>query len=101
LVQRRGFDMYMDIQISTRQLQFLLQEAAEMGASLALARTGMIKPYLKKAEAFRLYGRNKVERWIEEGLITPRKDGNHSACWRIDRLEIEALVKAHLILQFL
>jgi hypothetical protein len=90
----------MDIQISVRQLHFLFKQAAEMGANLALSRTGKIKPYLKKTEAFRLFGRKDVEHWIEEGLITPRKDGDHSACWRIDRLELEALVKAHLILQF-
>jgi len=91
----------MEIQISNHQLQILFKAAAELGAITALVHAGKIKPYLKKAEAFRLYGRNQVEHWIAEGLITPRKDGDHSACWRIDRLEVEALAKAHLLLQML
>jgi hypothetical protein len=91
----------MDDQISTRQLQLFFQSAAELGAVAALMSTGKIKPYLKKAEAFRLYGRKNIEHWIDQGLITLRKDGDHSACWRIDRLEAEALVKAYHILKFL
>jgi len=67
---------------------------AELGALQALITTGMLKPYLKKSEAFRQYGRKNVERWIAQGDITPRKDGNHSAAWRIDRLEIAILAKA-------
>ena len=91
----------MDLQIAPHQLRFLLEQAAAMGAQLALSRAGKLRPYLKKAEAFRLYGRNDVEHWIEEGLITPRKDGDHSACWRIERMEVEAIVKATLLLQIL
>ena len=91
----------MELQISTRQLQILLQSAAELGAIAALVGAGKLKPYLKKAEAFRLYGRKNIEHWIDQGLITPRKDGGHSACWRIDRLEAEALDKAYHILKFL
>ncbi|WP_316786575.1 hypothetical protein [Pedobacter frigiditerrae] len=83
-----------NIQLSGYQLQMLLQDAAEMGAQMALAKTGKIKPYLKKSEAFRLYGRKNVEHWIAIGLITPRKDGNHSASWRIDRLEAAAVCKS-------
>lgn len=89
----------MDLQISPHQLRFLLEQAAALGAQLALARMGKLKPYLNKAEAFRLYGRAAVENWIAEGLITPRKDGDHSACWRIERIEVEAIVKAKMLLQ--
>jgi len=83
-----------NIRLSGYQLQMLLQDAAEMGAQMALAKTGKIRPYLKKSEAFRLYGRRNVEHWIAIGLITPRKDGNHSATWRIDRLEAAAVSKS-------
>jgi len=91
----------MEPQISTRQLQILFQSVAELGAIAALVGAGKLKPYLKKAEAFRLYGRKNIEHWIAAGLVTPRKDGDHSACWRIDRLEAEALDKAYHILKFL
>jgi len=89
----------MDTQISTKNLSFLLQQAAEMGAKLALSQTGKIKPYLTKSEAFSAYGRKNIERWINEGLITPRKDGGHSARWRIERLELDAVAKSRLLLQ--
>jgi hypothetical protein len=82
-------------------LQIILEKASEMGAVSALVRAGKLKPYLKKAEAFRLFGRKNIEHWIDQGFITPRKDGDHSACWRIDRLEAEALAKALIILQHL
>ena len=81
--------------------QLLLQAGAELGAIIALIKAGKIKPYVTKAEAFRLYGRKNIERWLDEGLLTPRKDGNLSAGWRIDRLEVEIIVKARFLLQHL
>ncbi len=91
----------MDIQISDHHLSVLLEKAAEMGAKHALCSIGKLKPYLKKSEAFRAYGRKNVEHWIAEGLITQRKDGNHSAAWRIDRIELEALQTAQELLRYL
>lgn len=72
----------------------MLQDAAEMGANAALSQAGLIKPYLSKQEAYKIYGRGLVDRWIKEKLVTPRKDGGASAKWRIDRIEIEAVAKA-------
>lgn len=82
------------MELTKQQLANLLTEAAELGALKALAAAGTIKPYLNKSEAFRLYGRANVSRWILEGLLTPRKDGNDSAAWRLDRVELEAVAKA-------
>ena len=90
----RGFFIYME-----RQL--LLQVGAELGAMISLIKTGQIKPYITKAQAGRLYGRKNIERWLDEGLLSPRKDGNHSAGWRIDRFELELIVKARFLLQHL
>jgi hypothetical protein len=87
--------------ISTFQLEKIIKITAELGAVIALIRAGKLKPYLKKSEAFRLYGRSNVEHWIEEGLITPRKDGGQSASWRIDRIELESIVKSRQLLQIL
>lgn len=87
--------------ISTFQLEKIIKITTELGAVIALIRTGKLKPYLKKSEAFRLYGRSNVEHWIEEGLITPRKDGGQSASWRIDRIELESIVKSRQLLQIL
>ena len=93
--------MLMDFEISSHQLKIIIQEAAEMGAILALAKVGKLKPYLKKSEAFRKYGRANIENWVENGLIAIRKDGSHSAGWRIDRLEVEAIVKSISILKYI
>lgn len=79
---------------SIYEINALLRAASELGAIIALVNSGQLKPYLKKAEAYRLYGRKNIEKWIDDGLITPRKDGNHSASWRIDRVEVELIVKA-------
>lgn len=87
--------------ISRHQLRQVCQVAAELGAIAALVKTGKLKPYLSKAEAFRAYGRANIEHWINEGHITPRKDGDHSAHWRVDRLEVEAIVKSMAILRYL
>ena len=79
----------------------MLQAGAELGALIALIKTGQLKPYITKAEACRLYGRKNIQRWLDEGLLKPRKDGNHSAGFRIDRLEIELIVKACFLNQHL
>lgn len=81
----------MVFELTTHSLGLLLQQAAELGAEHALAQIGIIRPYLSKSEAFRVYGTSKVQYWLTSGLLTPRKDGDHSAAWRIDRLEIEVL----------
>jgi hypothetical protein len=91
----------MNFQISAHQLKIIIQESAEMGAIMALTKAGNLKPYLKKSEAFRKYGRGNIENWAEKGLITIRKDGNHSAIWRIDRIEVEAIVKSAHLLRYL
>lgn len=91
----------MNILLTPLQLQTLLCHAAEMGAKSVLAKTGHIRPYLKKSEAFRHYGRKNVEHWIGLGLVTPRKDGDHSATWRIDRMEIEAISKSREAMRYL
>ena len=79
------------MEISNFQLELILKRSAEVATIVALVKTGAIKPYLKKSEAFRRFGRKNVERWIKERMVTLRKDGDHSATWRIDRVEIEVL----------
>ena len=84
----------MKIELTSHQLSKLIEDAAEMGANLALSKMGIVKPYLKKSEAYRLKGRVQVEQWIEAGIVNATKDGNYSACYRINRLELEAIDKA-------
>jgi hypothetical protein len=79
------------LEISTTMLASLMEKAAELGAMEALCRSGQLRPYLNQAEAFRLYGRRRVERWVAMGRLIPIKDGDRTAKWRIDRLAVAAL----------
>ena len=91
----------MELQLSIYQLGNLLKEAARMGSRFTLSSVGKLKPYLNKNEAFKIYGRKNVESWIEQGLITARKDGDHSCPWRIEWLEIECVARAKQLIRFL
>lgn len=79
--------------LSAHQLRTIIREAAELGAIIALIRTGKLPPYLKKREAYRRYGKRYIEQLLASGELSIRSDGNHSAAWRIDRIEIEATVR--------
>lgn len=91
----------MELRLEPHQLRLIIREAAEMGALLALSKTGKLKPYLKKSEAFRKYGRANVERWAKENLVSVRKDGGCSAAWRLDRIELEAIARSGPLLRYL
>lgn len=83
------------MEISITHLRILLSEAAELGAIKALAKAGVIRPFINKSEAFKLYGRTNIEKWLKAGLITPRKDGAKSCQWRLERSELETVAKAN------
>jgi hypothetical protein len=85
------------MEINLYQLRMITEAAAELGALSALIKTGKLKPYLNKSEAFKIFGRATVEQWVRDGWIAVRKDGNYSAAWRIDRIEIELLSKSLII----
>jgi hypothetical protein len=51
------------MEIALSHLRMLLSEAAQLGATYTLPHTGVIKPFLTQAEAFRQYGRTTVESW--------------------------------------
>ena len=83
----------MRYELSQMELSNMLTEAAEMGAKRAYIHLGIIKPYMSKAEAFKMYGRANVERWVKEQLIIPIKDGGNSAKWRLCRIRLEMVAK--------
>ena len=91
----------MENEIPLNALSRYVAIGAELGAIAVMVKLGHLRPYLKKSEAFRQFGRKQVEQWIELGLLTPRKDGDYSAAWRIDRLEIESLARAKDLLRYL
>jgi hypothetical protein len=88
----------MQFNLNEYELGELLAAAAEMGSRVTLSRMGKLPPYLSRSDAYRRYGRQRVDRWLEKDWITPRKDGGHSANWRIDRMEADALLAAQRII---
>lgn len=63
----------------------IMRNAAEMGATQALAQVGKIPQYITKASAYRRFGgRRKVEGWILKGALKVCEAG-------IDIIEISTL----------
>jgi hypothetical protein len=89
------------MEVSIALLQQVANESAQLGALSAMIRLGAIKPYLNKTQAFKIYGRSKVESWLKDGHIRLIKDGDHSAAWRLDRIQLDTLEKAEKLLNSL
>ena len=82
------------MEIEEYQLRTMLTDAAELGGKKALISIGKLSPTISKAEAYRLYGRAQVDRWIDERLIIPQKDGENTSRVRLDRMRLETIAKS-------
>lgn len=69
----------------------LLTNATDIGAQKALDASGVVKETICKSEAYSLYGRANVDRWILEGLIVPLIANGKTPYQCIDRLKLEAV----------
>lgn len=74
-----------------KDLVILLKNAAEQGTSNALAESGQLQDQMSKAEAYRLYGRGNVDRWISEGLISLSVRKGKISLKYLDREKLEAV----------
>lgn len=83
------------MQIELFELKNIIQDTAELTATAMLVKSGKLSSVLSKREAYREYGEGVVNRWIAEGLIQVRKDGNNSAKCRLNRVELESIAKAN------
>jgi len=91
----------MNITLDLHQLKGIIFMAAQLGAKEALVQAGLSSRYLTKSTACQHYGRGIVENWIKEGRIVAHKRGDNNSKVQLDRLELEALVKAdELIVYF-
>ena len=82
------------MELLPHELKNLLTDAAELGGTRALIGIGKLSPTISKAEAYRLYGRSQVNRWIDEHLIIPQKDGENTCRVRLDRMRLETIAKS-------
>jgi hypothetical protein len=70
-----------------------LKNAIQAGAEKALSQCGIQQSSCTKAEAYRLFGRSDVDRWIAEGLLhLIAKNGKVSKM--IDRIDLERVAAA-------
>jgi len=60
------------------ELNILFRRAVTSGAQKALSDNGLLATDISKVEAYRLYGRSHVDRWIKEGLIVPISNGKNT-----------------------
>jgi hypothetical protein len=77
-----------------KEFSFLLKDAVIGGTDKALMESGQLPDTLTKAQAFRLFGRTNVERWISEGLVSLVKVRGGSCKKFIDRLKLESVARA-------
>ena len=69
------------------ELTSILKIAAKAGAEKALAGCGGLPDGISKAEAYRLYGRANVDRWLREGLLEVSNKN-------LDRVKLERVAAA-------
>lgn len=77
----------------TKALEKIIEQQIETTVNKTLVGTGSLKRFLKKTEAYRLYGRNAIDRWVSQGLLQSHKDGVSAGVYRIDRFELERVAK--------
>ena len=73
--------------MSIRELTAILNSATAHGTQQAMTVTRLVQDSYSKSNAYQLYGRSNVDRWISEGLITIDNK-------KIDRLKLEAVAAA-------
>jgi len=83
----------MELTLDINQLNKMLTDASELAAEKVIIKMGLGKPFISQNQAWKVYGRRTVERWIEEGLIEPTKDGTSTSNIRLDRMQLETLSK--------
>lgn len=82
------------ITLERYQIQELMTDCMELGAKKALVATGVLSQTVSKSEAIRIAdSRSLIERWIKEGLLGAHQDGGKTSKLRIDRLQLDILLK--------
>ena len=81
--------------IELYQLTNLLSDAADLAATKVMVTLGKYPETVSRREAYRRYGEGVVKRWIQEGLIEVKKDGDNTSKCRLDLVRLEALSKAN------
>ena len=72
----------------------ILLESVTDGTEKVLSENAIQKSWVSKADAYRLYGRTHVDRWINAGLFSPSAGQIFISPSGIDRIKLEAVSAA-------
>jgi hypothetical protein len=75
----------------TAELARILLDSVTDGTAKVLTENGIQQERISKAEAYRLYGRAQVDRWIAEGLFKPSAGQIFISPSGIDRKKLEVV----------
>ncbi len=81
------------IALDIDQFKDMLAVAAEVGANSALVNAGLKKAQISKAEAYRRYGRKKIDRWIKDKIVIPIPIGKTSVVLSVNDLEAVTITR--------
>lgn len=76
------------------ELRKLLADQAELGAKQALIKAGVAAPVISQSQAYDMYGRKTVDRWVKDGLINRIKHGDRNCAVNFNAMELEVLSKS-------
>ena len=63
-------------QIHRYEIVEMLNEAMNIGFRKGLERSGSVCKYMSKNKAYKYFTRERVDGWINGGMITPKYNGN-------------------------
>lgn len=75
-------------------LSLLMHNAVQAGVAKAVAESGAISPVISKADAYRIYGRSNVDRWLTEHLISPLNTPGKGSKRFLDRIKLDGVAAA-------
>ncbi|SHM93142.1 hypothetical protein [Mucilaginibacter sp. OK098] len=75
-------------------LSLLMLNAVNSGVAKAVAESGVITPFISKADAYRIYGRSNVDRWLTEHLIAPLSAPGKGSKRFLDRIKLDCVAAA-------
>lgn len=65
----------MAITMELYELKNICKEMAALGAATIVQSNAPSKDLVSQREAYRLFQEMRVRRWVEQGLITPQRNG--------------------------
>lgn len=83
----------MEVTLQLFELKNLLTDAVELGAKKALIDAGISRPTISQTQAYELYGRARVDKWVKNRWIKRCKQGNNTSSVTFDSLELQILDK--------